>query len=195
MSESGWTLFPTQVGPCGIVWGAGGLRGVLLPERDEAETRARLQRRFPDALEAAPPPAVAGVIAKIVALLAGEKVGFADAVLDMTSVPAFNRRVYEVALAIPPGETLTYGDIARRIGAVTDSRAVGKALGQNPWPIVVPCHRVLAASGRTGGFSAPGGIDTKLRILSIEARHATRPPGLFPDLPLAAKPASRRQPP
>jgi methylated-DNA-[protein]-cysteine S-methyltransferase len=71
------------------------------------------------------------------------------------------------------------------------SRAVGQALGRNPWPIIVPCHRVLAASGKTGGFSAPGGIDTKLRLLTIEARHAAGPPGLFPDLPLAARPRRR----
>ena len=191
MSEPGYAMFPTPVGVCGIVWGAGGLLGVLLPERDEAETRERLRRRHPDAVEAAPPQHVAGVIAKIVALLAGEKVDFADAALDLAGVPAFNQRVYEAALAIPPGQTLTYGDIARQVGTVADSRAVGRALGHNPWPIVVPCHRVLAASGRTGGFSAPGGVDTKLRILSIEARHATGSPGLFSDLPLAAKPASR----
>lgn len=192
MGEPGWTLFSTEIGSCGIVWGPAGILGVCLPEHDEAATRQRVRHRHPDAIEAAPPPAVAGVIAGVVALLAGEKVDFSDALLDRTGVPEFHRRVYEAAVAIPFGETLTYGDIARRVGTVTDSRAVGRALGQNPWPIIVPCHRVLAASGRTGGFSAPGGVDTKLRILSIEARHRTGSPGLFSDLPLAAKPAAWR---
>src|SRR3712207_5904563 len=108
MSGLGWALFPTPVGTCGIVWGPGGVRGVLLPERDDTGTRKRLQQRHPDAIEAAPPPDIQGVIAKIVALLAGEKVVFAEAPLDLTDVPDFHRRVYEVARAIPPGETLTY---------------------------------------------------------------------------------------
>ena len=192
MSEAAWSLFPTDVGPCAIIWGPAGILGVLLPERDETETRKRLGRRYPDAIEAAPPPVIQGVVARIAALLAGQKVDFADAPLDLTDIPDFHRRVYEVARAIPPGETLTYGDIARQVGTVADARAVGQALGRNPWPIVVPCHRVLAASGRTGGFSAPGGVDTKLRILSIEARHAAAPPSLFPDLPLAARPLRSR---
>lgn len=191
MGEPGWALFSTAVGSCGIAWGPGGILGLCLPEGDEAATRQHVQRRHPGAAEATAPPHVQDVIAKVVALLAGEKVDLAASALDMTAVPAFNRRVYEVALAIPPGETLTYGEVARQVGTVAASRAVGRALGQNPWPIIVPCHRVLAASGRTGGFSAPGGVDTKLRILSIEARHATGSPGLFSDLPLAAKPGQR----
>ena len=188
MSGPGYIVFPTTLGPCAIVWGATGVLGVLLPERDEGNTRESLRRRWPEAVEAAPPAAVEDVIARIVALLAGEKVGFADTVLDLSAVPDFHRRVYEIARSIPPGETLTYGEIARRLGSPNDARAVGQALGRNPWPVILPCHRVLAASGRTGGFSAPGGVDTKMRILSIEARHAARPPGLFADLPLAARP-------
>jgi methylated-DNA-[protein]-cysteine S-methyltransferase len=192
MSEPGFALFATEVGPCAVVWGARGLLGLCLPERDEAATRERVRRRHPDAVETTPPTEIGDVIAGVVALLAGEKVEFGAAILDTSGVPEFNRRVYDAARRIPPGETLTYGDIAREVATLAASRAVGRALGHNPWPIIVPCHRVLAASGRTGGFSAPGGIDTKLRILSIEARHATASPGLFSDLPLAAKPAPRR---
>ena len=192
MTRAELARFPTTIGPCAIVWGVAGILGVLLPERDEARTRERLRRRWPEAVEAASPAAVEDVMAGIVALLAGEKVDFANAVLDLSAVPDFNRRVYDVARGIPPGETLTYGEVARRLGSPNDARAVGQALGRNPWPVIVPCHRVLAASGRTGGFSAPGGVDTKMRILSIEARHAAGPPGLFADLPLAARPRPAR---
>jgi methylated-DNA-[protein]-cysteine S-methyltransferase len=103
-------------------------------------------------------------------------------------VPAFNRKVYEVALAIPHGETLTYGEVAQRIGEPGAARAVGVALGQNPWPIIVPCHRVLAAGGKAGGFSADGGVETKLRILTIEKARTSAAPSLFDALPLAARP-------
>ena len=94
----------------------------------------------------------------IVALLRGEKRDLREIALDLDGVPDFNRRVYELARTIPPGSTLTYGEIARRLASPGTARAVGQALGQNPWPIVVPCHRVLAADGGMGGFSAPGGV-------------------------------------
>ena len=125
-------------------------------------------QRFPAAGEATPPPEVQGVIDRIVALLRGEASDLSSIPLDMDQVPAFHRRVYEAARAIPPGMTLSYGDIAARAGAPGAARAVGQALGRNPFPIVVPCHRVLAAGGKIGGFSAQGGIATKRRMLAIE---------------------------
>jgi methylated-DNA-[protein]-cysteine S-methyltransferase len=94
-------------------------------------------------------------------------------------MPDFNLQVYEIARKIPAGETLTYGDIAKRLGDVQLSRAVGQAMGQNPVPIVVPCHRVVAAGGKTGGFSAPGGSQTKLKILAIERAKVGNAPDLF----------------
>ena len=117
----------------------------------------------------------------IVALLEGhptEPVTLTNLVLDMEGVPPFHQRVYELARAIPPGETLTYGELASLMGEPGAARAVGQALGKNPFAPVVPCHRVLAAQGRPGGFSAPGGIDTKLRMLLIE-RARFNGPGLF----------------
>ena len=121
-------------------------------------------------------PAIDG----IVALLRGDKRDLREIILDFHGVPVFNRRVYEIARTIGPGATLTYGDIARRLGRPGTARAVGHALGQNPWPIVVPCHRVLAADGRMGGFSAPGGVATKRRMLEIEGVEGVRPePRLF----------------
>jgi methylated-DNA-[protein]-cysteine S-methyltransferase len=179
MSETGIAVFDTALGPCGVAWGPKGLLGAQLPEPSREQALARLKRRFPGAVEAAPPPVVETAIRGIEALLAGAKADLAATPLDLDRVPPFHRAVYEVALTIPPGETLTYGEIAERLGDKGAARAVGEALGKNPWPIAVPCHRVLAAGGRIGGFTAPGGIDTKRRLLAIESVHAPGPPGLF----------------
>jgi methylated-DNA-[protein]-cysteine S-methyltransferase len=170
---TGFALFDTAIGWCGIAWGARGIVGVQLPEGSAPGTRARLLRRFPDAREAPTPPEARRAIDDITALLRGEPKGLDDVPLDMEGVPDFNRRVYEVARTIPWGATLSYGEIAKRLGDPGVARDVGQALGQNPFAIVVPCHRVLAAGGKWGGFSARGGVSTKRRLLSIEA--AQRP--------------------
>jgi methylated-DNA-[protein]-cysteine S-methyltransferase len=186
MPDQGFAIFDTALGPCGIAWGPRGVMRVLLPHGGEAKLRTRLTRRFPDAAESVPPPDIARIVADIVALFAGEARDFSYVALDLGGVPDFNRRVFEIARTVPAGQTLTYGDIATRLGDKLLSRDVGQALGQNPFPIVVPCHRVLAADGKPGGFSAPGGVDTKLKMLSIER---AQPGGqsLFDDLPLARK--------
>jgi methylated-DNA-[protein]-cysteine S-methyltransferase len=106
----------------------------------------------------------------------------------MARVPEFHRRVYAIAQTIPPGATMTYGEVATKLGDRMLAQQVGQALGKNPFPIIVPCHRVLAASGATGGFSAPGGITTKLRMLSIEGARTSDQPMLFDRLDLAARP-------
>ncbi|HMC16437.1 MAG TPA: methylated-DNA--[protein]-cysteine S-methyltransferase [Albitalea sp.] len=174
----GFALFATAVGPCGIAWGDGGIVGVNLPEGDEAATRDRLRRRFAPARECAPPPEVQQAIDAIVALLRGERVELAGIRLDMRDVPPFQRRVYEAAREIAPGSTLSYGDIARRLGDPGAARSVGHALGRNPFTIVVPCHGVLAAGDKPGGFSAYGGVTTKLQLLAIEGALGNEP-GLF----------------
>jgi methylated-DNA-[protein]-cysteine S-methyltransferase len=168
MGARGFTLFDTPIGRCGIAWGGGGIVGVQLPEEDIAATRARLVRRFPDARETAPPESVRHAVEAISALLRGERRDLSALPLDMDGVPAFHRRVYETARTIAPGSTRSYGEIATDLGAPGSARAVGQALGRNPFAIIVPCHRVLAAGGRAGGFSATGGITTKLRMLAIE---------------------------
>jgi methylated-DNA-[protein]-cysteine S-methyltransferase len=165
------TDFDTAIGRCGIAWSDRGVVGVQLPEASESATRARLQLRFPAAMNAMPPPAIQAAIDGIVALLAGEDPGDLSRIeLDLSAVPALHGAVYVVARTIPPGETLTYGEIAARLDDPGAARAVGQALGANPIPIIVPCHRVLAAGGRAGGFSAPGGVTTKLKLLEIECR-------------------------
>ena len=179
MSSRNFTLFDTAVGRCGVVWSPRGLLTMQLPEGRENETRARLTRRFPDAVETPPPADIQRAIEAIVALLRGEPRDLTGIALDMQRVPPFHQRVYEVARTIPPGSTLTYGEIADRLGDRGAARAVGQALGRNPFAIVVPCHRVLAAGGKVGGFSASGGITTKLRLLTIEGAHADPQRNLF----------------
>jgi methylated-DNA-[protein]-cysteine S-methyltransferase len=115
----------------------------------------------------------------IVALLSGTATDLSTVPLDMERVPAFDRGVYEVARTIPPGETLTYGEVAARLGDPGAAREVGGALGRNPFAVIVPCHRVIAAGGKTGGFSAPGGVTTKLRLLEIERARLRSEPTLF----------------
>jgi methylated-DNA-[protein]-cysteine S-methyltransferase len=180
-----FTVFETAIGSCGLVWSAGGVAGVQLPERSEAATRNRLLRRFPMAREAAPPAEVQCVIDDIVALVGGEHRDLNYATIDMTAEPEFHRRVYEVARRIPAGATLSYGELAERLGDRNLARDVADALSQNPCPIIVPCHRILAAGGKPGGFSAPGGVATKLRLLTIEGAQPEGPM-LFDRLPLAA---------
>lgn len=195
MSATSFALFETALGICGLAWSGQGIAAVALPEDDPARLRARFARKWPEAVESPPPPGLDAVVLAIKALLAGEAADLSAAPLDFGEIGAFERRVYEIALTIPPGRTLTYGEIAARLGDKALSRAVGQALGRNPFPIVVPCHRVLAAGGRTGGFSGPGGVSTKFRLLEIERAHA-REEGLFSASGgLALQPSPRRRPP
>ena len=175
----GFCLFDTAIGACGIAWTQDALAAVQLPEASEEGTRARLLRHVGDVPEAEPPPFVRSAITRIAQLLAGTRDDLCDLPLELEGVPAFHQRVYAVTRAIPPGEVLTYGEVARRLGEPGASRAVGQALGRNPFAPVVPCHRVLAAGGRPGGFSAEGGADTKLRMLEIEKARFAAEPGLF----------------
>src|SRR5882724_10896792 len=179
MTAYGFTIFDTGIGRCGIAWGPRGVTGVQLPERSDRETGACLLRKCPDAREASPPSDVQQAIDAIVALLHGEAVDLSEVVLDMARVGEFERRVYHVARTIQPGATLTYGEIATRLGDRGLARDVGQAMGRNPFPIVVPCHRVMAAGGKPGGFSANGGLTTKLRMLTIERARTSDAPTLF----------------
>jgi len=179
MTKPAFALFETALGHCAIAWGGHGITGVQLPEATEGQTRARMRRRFPGAQEGAPPLEVAEAIDSIVALLAGQAHDLSAVRFDMSGTPAFDRSVYAIARGIAPGFTLTYGQIAARLGDPGLARAVGQALGRNPFAIVVPCHRVLAADGRIGGFSANGGPATKRRLLSIEGARRGDEPELF----------------
>lgn len=177
VTTAGFTLFDTPIGSCGIAWGSRGITGVQLPESSGAATRARMLKRFAPAMEREPTEAIQQVISDIVRLLRGESVDLSGVTLDMSRVPGFHARVYDVARAVSAGRTISYGAIAERLGMPTEARAVGESLGRNPFPLIVPCHRVVASDGRPGGFSASGGVMTKLRLLSIEGVQA---PGTIP---------------
>lgn len=168
-ASTGHLLFDTAIGTCGVAWAPGGIVAVQLPECDAEATRARLLRGVPQChAEGEPPPFVPGAVSGIQALLAGEPRDLREVPLDMARISPFHQRVYAITRAIPPGSTRTYGEVAQELGSLGLARAVGQALGLNPFAPVVPCHRVLAAGDRPGGFSAEGGAATKLRMLQIE---------------------------
>lgn len=181
MDGSGHALFGTPFGTCGIAWGPAGITAVQLPDPSPEGTRARLLRSLPAPVpEAEPPPAVRDAITGVQALLAGHSPGdLRHLVLDMSRLSDFHQRVYERTRAIPPGQVLTYGELAAELGDRNLARAIGQAMGANPFAPVVPCHRVLAAGGQPGGFSASGGAVTKWRLLEVEGYRPGGEPSLF----------------
>ena len=179
MAVSGFALFDTAIGACGIAWGQSGIVGLQLPEAARPDGLARLRRRFPDLAEAAPPPDVRLAIGLVAAHLDGAGADYREVRLDLARVGAWERAVYRLSREIAPGRTTTYGALAARLGDANKAQAVGQALGRNPWPIIIPCHRVTGADGKVGGFSAPGGRATKLRLLEIEGACAAEALPLF----------------
>jgi len=173
MTHPGYSLFETPIGCCGVAWSAAGIVAVQLPERHEAATVARLRRRVAKLERSEPPAPVRQAIAAIQRLLGGARTELAEIVLDFSGLSPFQRRVYQAARAIPAGQTVTYGALAARLGQAGAARAIGRAMGSNPFPIIVPCHRVLAAGGKAGGFSAHGGVATKFALLRAEGAEGT----------------------
>jgi methylated-DNA-[protein]-cysteine S-methyltransferase len=190
LAGRGYTIFDTTVGRCGIAWSQIGIVGVHLPEAREIETRRRMLRQYPEAKELSPPPEIEIAIDGIVALLRGQLADFSGVTLDMHGVTPFNRRVYVLARAIPRGETRTFAEVAKRLGASGASHAVGLAITRNPFTVLVPCHRVLPAAGQADGICANGGVITKRRLLSLEGAFASSGPTLFDVLLSVAPPRS-----
>ena len=181
MAAAGCCLFDTALGRLGIAWtGLGAIQAVQLPEADDEGTLRRMRRRCGDAPEVHPPHEVLEVIQRLQRALEGQPDALLDVPVDYAGVADFQQRVYETARRIPVGQVTTYGELARQLGEPGAARAVGQALGHNPFAPLVPCHRILAAQGGSGGFSAEGGTRTKLRLLEIE-RAVLGPagPGLF----------------
>lgn len=168
-----YRIFDTDLGTMAVGWTDTGVSRVLLPGDDVTAMRERLERA--EGVE--DPIGQAGLVARIVAYSQGARDDFADVALDLATVPETNRRIYEHIRELGWGETTTYGAIARWLGDVALSRAVGAAMGANPIPLIVPCHRVLAADGRTGGFSSPRGVQAKMEMLALEK--AASPTGQF----------------
>jgi methylated-DNA-[protein]-cysteine S-methyltransferase len=181
-----FALFDTAVGRCALAWTDRGVVAVRFAAGDEA-TRADLRARWPGATEANPDRVARGAIAAVVGHLEGaSKAALMTAIpLDMSGISDFPRRVYEELRRVPSGATVTYGELARRVGMPGAARAIGQAVGRNPFTIVVPCHRVLGSGGRLGGFSAPGGVARKKALLAIEGvtvdRSDARALGFDPD--------------
>ena len=174
-----YTIFDTAIGRCGIAWGESGIVGVQLPEAREIETRKRLFLLYPEARETRPTPSVEAAIEGIAALLRGETGDFADVALDMGGIHVFDQRVYQLTSRIPRGETLTYNEMAARLGASGAVRSVAQAIARNPFVVIVPCHRVLEAGSYTDKMSPHGGVISKRRLLSIEGAGSPSSKTLF----------------
>jgi methylated-DNA-[protein]-cysteine S-methyltransferase len=177
-----YCLFETAIGACGVAWSDRGVTRLQLPERSRRATERRLRGRGANASAGVPPAAVSAAIRLLERYFAGEQVDLSGVALDLSGVSPFHRKIYDAARALAWGKTATYGELAQQVGSRDAARAVGQAMGKNAVPIIIPCHRVLAAGGKIGGFSAHGGTNTKQRLLTLEGvhlGHSTLPlPGL-----------------
>ncbi len=176
METAGYHIFETAFGVAGLAWRGARICAVSFPEHDRSAVAAHLRRRAKDAVETPPPPTVQKICEDIVDLFSGGRPDFSQVELDDVGSPEFERSVWTLTRAIPIGETRTYGDIAKDLGDISFSQRVGQALGRNPFPVVVPCHRVVGAGGVMTGFSAAGGVEAKRRLLKLEG---ALPPELF----------------
>jgi len=163
-------LFETARGVSAIAWSGAGVIRFRLPEQSVAASERGMRRRLPDASPDAPPAPVAGAIDAAKRYFAGERIDFSFVALDLEGQDDLFRRIYDAARRVSWGETTTYGGLAKTLGAESweMARDVGQAMAKNPIPLIIPCHRVLAAGGKVGGFSAPGGATTKLEMLKLE---------------------------
>ncbi len=185
MKPHSYHLFETAAGYCAIAWNDGGIVRLQLPATDVVATERYLRRRLPGAEPGTPPPAVAEAIAAVQRYFTGQKVDFSEIRLDLGKQDAFFTRVYAEARRIGWGVTSTYGTLARQLGAEPQAaRDVGQAMARNPVPLIIPCHRVLAAGGKVGGFSAPGGSAAKIRMLELEGVRLGPPPAVQASLEL-----------
>jgi methylated-DNA-[protein]-cysteine S-methyltransferase len=163
-----YCLFDTAFGPCGIAWNPQGLTRLQLPEPDHGATERRLQRRVPHARAQVPALATAEAIAALQRYFSGEPEDFSNIAVDLEGISPFHQKIYAALRRVGWGQVTSYGTLARAVGEPDAARAIGQAMRQNPVPIVIPCHRVLAAGRKVGGFSAPGGATTKVRLLKLE---------------------------
>jgi methylated-DNA-[protein]-cysteine S-methyltransferase len=171
MDDTGrrYTIFDTAAGFCGVAWSTRGVTRLQLPTPSADAAERLLRRREPDAAPESPPPPVAAAVALVRRYFAGEAAEFGDVALDLAGQSSFFLQVYAATRAVGWGATTTYGALASGLGAgPAAARDVGRAMASNPVPLIIPCHRVLAAGGKPGGFSAPGGAAAKLRMLALE---------------------------
>jgi len=183
-ARPGCRVIETALGWIGLAWSGEGIVRVRLPDHDKATTLSRLPRGLPGASaisceETLQPTFVNDAIDRLQRFAAGEKVGFSDLPIDLEDIDDFRRDIYAAARRLAHGETVTYGELASLAGHPGLARETGQALGRNPVPIIVPCHRIVAAGGLIGGFSAPGGSNTKRRLLEMEGALLPPPQAAF----------------
>lgn len=155
------TTFETSIGTCGLVWHEASLTAFRLPDYNAALESVACGEGIAEWIQT--------IVTRVQRHLAGDWQDFSDLNYDFSETGDFPSQVYDATLRIKPGTTCSYGDIAKALDRPTGiSRAVGTALGANPWPLLIPCHRVVASNGKMTGFSGPGGIKTKLRLLALE---------------------------
>ena len=172
-----YALFDTVAGFCGLAWTADGVVRFQLPGQSRDETECLLKRRLPDMQRGEPTPGIAATINGVKRYFAGETVEFTDVPVDLTGQNDFFKSIYAALRQVGWGQTTTYGTLAKQLGAGPEAaRDVGVAMGRNPAALIIPCHRCLAAGGKLGGFSAPGGSDTKLKMLELEGHNLTPAP-------------------
>ncbi|MEQ9436903.1 methylated-DNA--[protein]-cysteine S-methyltransferase [Hyphomonas sp.] len=181
-AEARFHLFDTAIGPCGLAWSSAGLVQVQLPEASEAATESRLGRNAAASWSDALPPDISDCEARMRAYFGGVETDFSDITLDLSRANEFTKRVYAELRKVGWGQNTSYGALAKKLGEPGAARAVGAAMGKNPWPLIVPCHRVLAASGKIGGFSAYGGRATKRHMLQLERADADGAAPMLPGL-------------
>jgi methylated-DNA-[protein]-cysteine S-methyltransferase len=170
-------VFETAGGFCGIAWNSAGITRFQLPTRSAEATERMLLRRLPGAEPGAPTPAVAEAVAAVTRYFAGNETDFSGFTLDLSELDAFFQQIYAAARRVGWGRTTTYGTLAKELGAGPEAaRDVGQAMATNPVALFIPCHRVLAAGGKVGGFSAPGGSTAKIRMLALEGVDVAPPP-------------------
>jgi|SRR5215470_3407709 len=164
-----YVVFETAAGFCGMAWNEVGITRFQLPSRNADTTRRNLLRRIPHAEPATPPAEVSRAVAAVQRYFKGEETDFGDLTLDIADQSAFFKQIYAAARRVGWGQTTTYGALAKELGVGPEAaRDVGQAMAQNPVALIIPCHRVLAAGGKLGGFSAPGGARAKLAMLELE---------------------------
>jgi methylated-DNA-[protein]-cysteine S-methyltransferase len=172
-----YLIFETACGYCGIAWNDVAITRFQLPSSTEAATERNLLRRIPGATPDTPPEYVAATVAAVKRYFAGEETDFSAVKLDLTDQGEFFQQIYAAARRVGWGHTTTYGTLAKELGAGPEAaRDVGQAMASNPVALIIPCHRVLAAGGKLGGFSAPGGSSTKMRMLELEGVNLAPPP-------------------
>jgi len=177
-------LFDTAIGECGVAWNMRGLIGVQLPEKDRGATELRIAVKHHRTNAAEVPPSIQSLIVSIQRYLAGQPVDFSSIAVDLDGIDGFRQRLYAALRTVGFGRTTTYGELAKQLDLAgwEGARDVGEAMGKNPMPIVIPCHRVLAAGNKIGGFSAYGGTSTKQKLLALEGVDLNPGPPRLPGL-------------